>query len=209
MITGVILARNEADNVLACISALRPHVDEIILIDMESTDNTVDLARPYVDKLLSHRLVANFDRRSRHRRSCSVATTGCGLSMPMNASRRTGQLVRQIIHERGNEIVAIHIPFKSYFCGKWIEHSGWWPGYTTALRVLKRGHFQFAQRLHGGVDVSGPQYWIPPDPTLGIEHYSYRSVEHYIEKVNRYTSTEAEQSLAKGRLGIGKSRRVS
>ena len=61
MISGVVLARNEESNIVACIDSIRPHVTEIILIDMESGDATVELARPIVDKRLNHELVANFD----------------------------------------------------------------------------------------------------------------------------------------------------
>ena len=65
-------------------------------------------------------------------------------------------------------------------------------------RVLKRGHFQFSPRLHGGVELSGPEIRIAADPNLAIEHFSYESVEHYIEKLNRYTSTEALQLMEAG-----------
>ncbi len=58
-------------------------------------------------------------------------------------------------------------------------------------RVLKRGHFRFADRLHGGVEFTGPELRLPPHPDLAIEHFSYRSIEQYVEKFNRYTSTEA------------------
>ena len=48
-ITGVVLTHNEERNILACLEHLRPHVDEIILVDTTSTDSTVEIARPLVD----------------------------------------------------------------------------------------------------------------------------------------------------------------
>lgn len=45
MISGVILARNEEANLVASLTALRAHVDELLLIDMESGDRAVELAR--------------------------------------------------------------------------------------------------------------------------------------------------------------------
>jgi len=105
--------------------------------------------------------------------------------------------VTQAVRDAGREITAITIPFKSYFCGKWIEHCGWWPGYTMP-RVLKRGHFRFAERVHGGVEFTGRELMLPPHPDLAIEHFSYRSIEHYVEKFNRYTSTEAAYLAEQG-----------
>jgi glycosyltransferase involved in cell wall biosynthesis len=61
VITGVVLARNEERNIVECLQSLRPHVEEILLIDMESTDRTVELATPLVSRVLPHPLVANLD----------------------------------------------------------------------------------------------------------------------------------------------------
>ena len=60
MMTGAILVRNEDANIVACIEAYRPHVGELLFIDMESSDRTVELARPLVDRVPYHLLVANF-----------------------------------------------------------------------------------------------------------------------------------------------------
>ena len=66
MITGVVLARNEEHHIADCLAALRPHVQEIILIDMESSDRTVELARPLVDQVLIHPLVRAIRCRAKH-----------------------------------------------------------------------------------------------------------------------------------------------
>ena len=197
MMTGVILARNEEANIVACLEAFRPHVGELLLIDMESSDRTVELGRSLVDRVLHHSLVANFDAA----RNIAIAVAKFDWLWFIDADERvseaTGRLVNQLVRERGTEFVALNIPFMTHFCGEPIMHSGWWPGYTMP-RVLKRPHFKFSERLHGGVEVDGPQLFLPPDPNLAIQHYSYLSVEHYLAKLNRYTSTEAQQMLADG-----------
>ncbi|MCH7725476.1 MAG: glycosyltransferase family 2 protein, partial [Planctomycetes bacterium] len=192
MITGVVLARNEEANIVECLQSFRPHVGELILIDMESSDRTVELASPFVDKNLSHPTIPNFDSA----RNIAIPEARYDWLWFLDADERvpveTGQLVNDIVKNRGHEFVALTIPFKTHFCGKWIQHCGWWPGYTMP-RVLKRGHFRFAERLHGGVEFDGPSMQSPADPNLAIEHFSYLSIEHYVEKFNRYTSVEAIQ----------------
>ncbi len=192
MITGVVLARNEARHIAACLASLRPHVGELFLIDMESSDETVALAKPYVDKIIPAKKTPNFDAA----RNLAIPEARFEWLWYLDADERvsqaTAQHVQELIQKHGHELAAIWIPFKTHFCQKWIEHCGWWPGYTMP-RVLKRGRFKFSERLHGGVDVQGQHYYLPPDPNLGIEHYSYDSIEHYLEKFNRYTSTEAQQ----------------
>src|SRR5262245_19525207 len=197
MLTGVVLARNEAANIVEWLKGLKSHVGELILIDMESTDSTVELARPLVDQVLTHPLVPNFDSARNDAIEAAKHDWLWFVDADERISPRVGQVVRQLVAEQGARFEAILIPFKSYFCGQWMRHCGWWPGYTMP-RVLKRGHFRFSERLHGGVELQGRQIRLPPDPDLGIEHYSYRNVEHYLEKLNRYTSTEAAQLAFQG-----------
>lgn len=198
MITGVILARNEERHIVDCLQSLRSYVAEILLIDMESEDRTVELARPFVTRVLTHPLIPNFDSA----RNIAIPESAHDWLWFVDAderiSERTGRLVVELVEKQGSEFEAITIPFKSYFCGQWMQHCGWWPGYTMP-RVLKRGHFQFAEKLHGGVEVSGRQIRIAPDPEIAVDHFSYNSIEHYLEKLNRYTSTEAKQLAEENR----------
>lgn len=198
MISGVVLARNEQRNIVECLQRLRPHVDEVVLIDMRSEDRTIELARPWVDQILSHELIPNFDAA----RNIAIPAAKHDWMWFVDAdewiSEQTGRIVNQLVRQRGDELTAITIPFKSYFCGQWMQHCGWWPGYTMP-RVLKRGHFSFAAQLHGGVHHNGPAVRIAPNPETAIDHFSYESIEHYLEKLNRYTSTEAGQLAAQGR----------
>lgn len=52
-ITVCLISKNESSHIIPCLSRLRPHFPEIILVDTGSTDNTVALARPYADRLLT------------------------------------------------------------------------------------------------------------------------------------------------------------
>lgn len=197
MISGVILARNEERNIVACIEHLRPHVSEVILVDMESSDRTVELARPLVTQILRHPLIPNFDSARNIAINEAANDWMWFVDADERISVRLGQLINNLVCERGHEFEAITIPFKSYFCGQWMKHCGWWPGYTMP-RVLKRGHFRFAEKLHGGVHSSGRQIRLGADPDLAIDHFSYESIEHYVAKLNRYTTTESWQLAQNG-----------
>lgn len=197
MITGVILARNEEQNIEPCIESFKPHVDELFLIDMESEDRTVEIARPLVDRVLPHKLIPQFDSA----RNIAIEPASHPWLWFCDAdervSDRVGHAVRDLLTNRGHEFEALSIPFKTYFCGKWIEHCGWWPGFTMP-RVMKKGYFRFREELHSGVQVDGCEVRMPADPNYGIDHYSYLSVEHYFEKFNRYTSGEATNLSRQG-----------
>ena len=42
---------NEAQNIDKCLSAIRPYVDEMLIIDLQSTDDTVKLCQKYTDQV--------------------------------------------------------------------------------------------------------------------------------------------------------------
>jgi glycosyltransferase involved in cell wall biosynthesis len=198
MITGVVLARDEERNIVSCLQALRPHVAELILIDMVSSDRTVQLARPYVDRVLTHPLVDNFDAARNIAIPAAIYEWLWFVDADEHIPMETGRQVNELIRTKGNEFEAITIPFKTFFCGHWMQHNGWWPGYTCC-RVLKRGHFEFSKMLHGGVQLSGRELRFPASPDTAIAHYSFCSLAHYVAKFNRYTTIEAKQLYEQGR----------
>lgn len=50
-ITACSYVRNEEKNIDACLSLIRPYVDEIIIYDLESTDNTFELCKKYTTEV--------------------------------------------------------------------------------------------------------------------------------------------------------------
>ena len=54
------IVRDEAHCINSCLSAARPHVDEIIVIDTGSLDNTIELAEPFTDMLRQFTWIDDF-----------------------------------------------------------------------------------------------------------------------------------------------------
>src|SRR5438128_8454990 len=221
-ITACILARNEERRIEDALRSLQGWTDEILVIDTESEDSTVAIARRYTDRILTAPRgpavgdrpsavgvrtdsrqptadgPANFDAL----RGLAVEHAVGSWLFYLDADERVpaplGPILRQLVQERGDEFEALLIPFRHFFCGKWIEHSGWSPGYTRP-QLLKKGRFRYNERLHSGVEVDGRILRFPADnPELAIVHYSYDDLHHYLEKLNRYTDGEAENLLADG-----------
>ena len=60
-ISAIVHTRNEECHLPDCLATLA-WADEIIVCDMESTDNTVEIARQHGALVLHHPLIKNFDR---------------------------------------------------------------------------------------------------------------------------------------------------
>ncbi|MBV9852071.1 MAG: glycosyltransferase [Armatimonadetes bacterium] len=196
-VSAVVHTRNEARHIAACLETLTGWADETIVCDMESEDATVEIARRYTDNIVRHPRIPNFDRA----RNVSAMRAACRWVFYLDADERVppglGPALRALIDGPDPPFAALLIPFRHHFAGRWMRCL--YPGYT-APRLLRNGRFHFNPRLHSGAQVDGPVLSFPPDdPGLALEHFSFDSLAHYLEKLNRYTDGEAADMHRDGR----------
>ncbi len=195
LLTVCILARNEAKRIGPAIESTLGWTDQLIVIDNESEDETVAVASRYGATILTAPPQPQFDAIRNLAIEHAVGEWMLVLDADERVPPRLGPIVRRMLLEKGHEFSAVCLPFKHFFCGKWMEHSGWWPGYTRP-QLLKKGKFSYNTRLHSGVHVDGPTIYFPADdPELAIIHYSYDDLHQYLAKLNNYTSGEAQSLL--------------
>ena len=82
----------------------------------------------------------------------------------------------------------------SRFLGKWIRHCGWHPEYVTRLFDRQRAGFN-DKPVHESIIAEGNVGRL--DGLL--RHYTYETMEQYIDKLNRYTTLAAEEMHLAGR----------
>jgi glycosyltransferase involved in cell wall biosynthesis len=187
----IIITRNEEKNIRSCLESVK-WADEIVVVDQSSTDKTADICKLYTDRLFV------------------VDAKGyCEPDRMVAISRARGEWIlyidtdERVSPELKNEILTTissekrshncyYLPRKNYFLEKWIKGCGWYPGYI--LRLFKKGTVIFSDRIH--------QDGIPKEECGFLKndliHLSYRDLEDYFEKFNRYTSRLAQEKYEKG-----------
>jgi len=195
----VIHTRNEAAQIVACLEGLKGWAAEVIVADMQSTDRTVELARPLADVVLNLPLMAEFDAA----RNDSAALATQPWILMLDADERLTSTVRDtiahLIHRAPEEVGAYQLPFKVISFGGWIQHAGnWWPNYKSPP-LLRQGRFRFSGKVHEPAIVDGLVVRVAPrNEDDAIVHYSHRDLAHYFDKLNRYTDLEALKREAPG-----------
>lgn len=187
------MTRNEEDILRRCLDSVK-WADEIVIIDDESEDRTVEIAREYTDKVISHPLGGDFvAQRNLGIRHCS----GDWILEMDSDERMTEGLKNDILRilESGSGLSAFSFKRINNFCGKFLKYGG--EADHRPLRLFKKGKALFAgEATNDLLKVDGPI------GELGsvMEHYNFPTLSRYISQQDFYTSLEAK-ALSKS-IGI-------
>lgn len=186
-ISAVVHTFNEETNIERCLRSLH-FVDEIILVDMNSTDKTCELAKEYGAKIYTHPNMGFADPA----RNFGLSKVKGDWIVVLDADEELpNTLVHFLTKNINQDIDFFRIPRKNILFGKWIRHAGWWPDYQ--VRFFKKGYVEWTDKIHGVPITRGFGHDIDPDETLSITHYNYQSIEQFIQRMNRYSSIAAKE----------------
>ncbi len=181
---------DEERNIKNCLESVK-WADEIVVVDMYSTDKTVEIAKDYTDKIFYFENVGYADPARQFARD----KTSCEWILIVDADEVVPKKLRDRLVEIMEEDLGdvIYIPHNNYFAGKQINTMGWGALDDLHPRFFKREYLNFGDQIHEffQIDENARIYKIN-DPEEGFIHFSYINFEHYIEKsLNGYTSIEA------------------
>ena len=177
-----VVTKNEAHNIVDCLNTVK-WANEIIVIDSESTDNTVELCKRFTDQVLISPWLGCGPQK---KQVFSMAT--CDWVLMLDADERlTPQLVSEIkLVLNQSRYNGYEIPFHSYFCGKRMHFGDWYNEHH--LRLFRRTEGEIIPRLvHFGFKVKGPIGKLKGH----INHYSFPTLASVINKMNIYSTDGA------------------
>lgn len=189
-ISVCVVTKNEAHNIEACLSSVA-WADEIVIIDSESTDNTVELCKRFTSKITIMPWMGCGPQREK-----IYAQATSDWVMFLDADERvTPELAIEIQNIIQNGTCnGYEIPFNSYYCGKQIRFGDWIN--EKHLRLLKRNQCAIIPRLvHFGIKVSGKIGKLRGK----IIHYSFPNVTTVINKMHSYSTAGALHNLQAGK----------
>lgn len=187
-ISSLIIAKDEEQNIRRCIESQLACIDEIIvLVDDASTDKTEEIVRSFSRARCEKVKWLGFSK-----------TKQLGLSLATNnwifwidADEAITKPLNDELLQFKNELPefnAYSFPRRAFFLGKWIKHSGWYPGRVT--RLFRKDKIQFSENdVHEHLVVKEEVGSFKSD----IDHFTDPTIEHYITKFNIYTSLAAKE----------------
>lgn len=191
-ISAYVISFNEELKIEACLESLRGAVDEVVLVDSGSTDRTLELAAPLVDRVVHQPFLGYVEQKNfalDQTSHCWVLNLDCD-------ERLSPELARSIeaIRTGEPEHAAYELTRKTFYVYRWLEHT-WYPERRVRIFDKRRGR-------HAGVNphekvkiLGGSTGRLDGD----LLHYSFDSVGDHIDTLQRFTTTGARELLAKGK----------
>ncbi len=186
-ISAIIIAGNEEKNIAECLESVR-WADEIIVVDSESTDKTVEICRRYTDKVF----VRKWEGYSSQKKySMEKASNEWVLSLDAD-ERVSPELLEEIRSLDLSTADGFYTPRRNYFLGKVIRSCGWYPDYQ--LRLFRKSRTRLTDRqVHEGFTVDGKRAYLKGE----LIHYTHQTIAGTLAKVNEYSTLEANEKAGR------------
>lgn len=196
-VTAVLIVKNEAKHLAACLETVKGWVGEILVYDSGSADATQEIAESFGARFLVDTDWQGFGKH-RQKAQAHVRTDWC---LWLDADERISpELKASIQAALANPVpdTIYAFPRLTWAYGRFIRHCGWYPDHCLRLYPTALTHFSEAL-VHESVDV-GPGMKV--QPLKGdLLHFSYDTLEHHLTKAAKYASAWAEERTRKGKRG--------
>ena len=194
----IIPTYNEARNIAAAIASVAAFADEIIVVDSYSTDNTVALAQAAGARVLQRA----YDNPAAQK-NWAIPQAAHEWLLLLDADERATPAVAQAIQQRLNNpegCVAFWLYRANHFLGKRVYYSGW--QHDKVIRLIRPDSCRYPDVLvHEEIVTAGKVGFLPRPLEQRLLHYTYHSLDDFLQKMNRYAEWQSIEYDAKtGRI---------
>ena len=193
----IILTKNEEHNIGDCLESVVDWADEVIVMDDESSDRTVELAQRYPVKVFKRKM----ENEGRHRNWAYAQSRNewvLNLDADETVTKDLQEEIRSSLSDAKFE--SYSIPIKTYIGKFWVKHCGWYPANKLRMFMKSKQWYEEAE-VHPRI----ANFITCGLLTRDIIHKGYPNFSHFIEGFNRQTTLEAIKWIRDNRkVSLGK-----
>lgn len=193
-ISVVINTLNEEKNLPRVLASVKKFADEIVVVDMKSDDKTVDIAKKAGVKVYEYKRTGYVEPA----RNFAIGKATGEWILILDADEQLPKSLAKKLKEivKNPSANYYRLPRKNLIFGKWVRHSRWWPDYN--IRFFQKEFVSWSEVIHSVPMTQGKGLDLPAKEDLAIIHNNYKSIEQYIERINRYTTLQAKGLVKEG-----------
>jgi glycosyltransferase involved in cell wall biosynthesis len=189
----VIITFNEEQNIERCIRSVMDIADEIVILDSVSTDKTKEICLGFPVRFLEQPFLGYIEQKNK-----ALEFAQFPYVLSLDADEALSEHLKDSIREVKNDWKKDGYAFNrlTNYCGKWIRHTDWYPDRKLRLFDKRKGQWS-------GINPHD-KFELQDGSTLAILkgdllHYSFPSIQHHLNVLNRFTRITAKESFEKGK----------
>lgn len=190
-ISAVVLTKNEELNIADCLDSLS-FCDEIIVVDDNSEDRTVEIAQSLGEKVFNHTLDNNFSAQ----RNFAIEKASGEWVLFVDADERVSRLLKREIEKVVSDVSSKYSGFfikrVDFLFGKQLKYGE--TGNIKFLRLGKKDRGGWEGEVHEEWEVKG-EIGILENPLI---HYPHQTISEFLRDINFYTDIRSMQLYKKG-----------
>ena len=190
----VIITFNEENNIERCLKSVAKVADEIIVVDSFSTDKTEVICKAYNVNFLTHKFDGHIQQKNWAK---AQATNPLILSLDADEAL-DDTLINSILELKSNGALdGYKMNRLTYYCGKWIRHTGWYPDVKLRLWAKDNGEWT-GENPHDEFKL------FKSSSKIGhlqgdILHYSYHHPDDHDKQIEYFTNIASKTFVDNGK----------
>ncbi len=189
------IIKNESQDLAQCLETVKGWVDEIVILDSGSSDNTKEIALQYGAKFYENTDWQGFGKQRQLAQQYVTSDYVLWLDADERVTPELKQSIQQAVSSDEKNTV-YQIGRLSEVFGRQIRHSGWYPDYV--VRLYRTDFAQYGDELvHEKVHY--PKEAKVAKLKGDLLHFTYKDIHHYLVKSASYAKAWAEQKARAGK----------
>lgn len=189
-LSAIVLTKNEEKKIQVCLTSLQ-FADEIIVIDDNSDDNTVEIAKKNRARVIQRSLRNNFA----DQRNVAMQQAQHDWILFIDADEQiTQELKKEITNIAGNNTFGevYNITRTDIFCGKELKWGEVWEARTKGFtRLMRKDSGVWVGAVHETYRTNDRTVTL----RYGLKHFPHKSVTDFLKSVNYYSDIRARELL--------------
>ncbi len=189
----VIITFNEEKNIERCILSVKEIADDIVVLDSNSTDQTIEICEKLGARVFSQKFLGHIEQKN-----CAISFAKFPFILSLDADEAVDEeLKTEILKIKQNKTADGYIINRyNNYCGKWIRHGAWFPDHKLRLWDSTKGKW-------AGLNPHDKFELISNSKSLmlkgNILHWSYSTLEEHKNKIESFSTIAAKAYFLQGK----------
>jgi len=191
-VSAVVICWNEEADIAECLESVK-WCDEIVVVDSESTDRTVEIARRYTDRVIV-RPWPGFVAQKNF--ALEQATGDWILSVDADERCTPGlpDEIKAALAGAADDVGGFSMKRHVWYMGRWINHGGWYP--DRKVRLVRRGRARWTGTdPHDKLEADGRVEKLKGE----LVHFTYRDLNHQLQTMRNFSDVAAAEWVKAGK----------